>query len=84
MNSLTVNLSRITRYSIASTAQAAFVIGGQVNHPDESYVFSDVITKFENNKWSAFGNLQKGRFHHGSITYGSEIIVIGGLTSDEL
>ena len=82
MNSLTFNLSRITRYSIASTAQAAFVIGGRVNHPDESTVFSDVITKFENDKWSPFGNLQKRRFHHRSITYGSETIVIGGWTSD--
>ena len=81
---LTVNLSRITRYSIASTAEAAFLIGGRVDHPnDGSSTVSDAITKFENDKWSPFGNLQKRRFHHRSITYGSETIVIGGWTSDD-
>ena len=42
----------------------------------------DVIAKFENNNWSLYGNLQKARRGHGSITYGSHTIVIGGYTQD--
>ena len=44
--------------------------------------FLDVIAKFENNKWSLYGNLQKGRLGHGSITSGTQTIVIGGETND--
>ena len=42
----------------------------------------DVIAKFENNNWSLYGNLQKARWGHESITYGSQTIVIGGYTND--
>ena len=66
---------RITSYSVASTTEAAFVIGGH----DGSFN-TDVIAKFEYNNWSLYGNLQKTRRGHGSITYGSQTIVIGGYT----
>ena len=42
----------------------------------------DVIAKFENDEWSLLGNLRKGRPAHGSITYGTETLIIGGWTSD--
>ena len=42
--------------------------------------YLDVIAKFENNNWSLYGNLQKARSGHGSITYGTQTIVIGGWT----
>ena len=63
-------------YSVASTTEAAFVIGGY----ESSRL--DVIAKFENNNWSLHGNLQEARIYHGSITYGSQLIVIGGSTND--
>ena len=40
----------------------------------------DVIAKFENNNWSLYGNLQKPRDSHGSITSGTQTIVFGGYT----
>ena len=42
----------------------------------------DVIAKFENNNWSLHGNLQKARYGHGAITYGTQTIVIGGFVDD--
>ena len=67
-------------YSVASTNQAAFFIGG--THGDSH---SSVIAKYEENElsenpWSLYGNLKKPRSYHGSITSGSATIVIGGLT----
>ena len=42
----------------------------------------DIIAKFENNKWSRYGNLQTARETHRSITSGTQTIVIGGGTKD--
>ena len=72
---LTVYLRRIAYYSVASTSEAAFVIGGA-----GVASFSDVIAKFENDEWSLYGNLRKRRNGHGSITYGTQTMVIGGWT----
>ena len=76
---LTVYLRRISAYSVASTSEAAFVIGG-LDGSGSSTV--DVIAKFENDEWSLLGNLRNGRPAHGSITYGTETLIIGGWTSD--
>ena len=67
----------ISSYSVASTTKAAFVIGGfDVSIGGSSSL--DVIAKFENNKWSRYGNLQNSRYNHESITSGTQTIVIGG------
>ena len=63
------------RYSVSSTNQAAFFIGGYGSQ-------SSVIAKYENDNWSLHGNLKRRRNAHGSITYGTTIIVIGGGTDD--
>ena len=75
----TVYLRRIARYSVASTSEAAFVIGGHAGDQ-----ISDVIAKFENDKWSPYGNLRKCRYAHGSITFGTNTLVIGGKPDDWL
>ena len=61
---------------MASTTEAAFVIGGWKGS------YSDVITQFKNMQWSLYGNLQKRRYGHDSITFGSQTMVIGGWTDD--
>ena len=71
---VTVYLRKISLYSVASTSKAAFVIGG--------YPYSDVITKFANDEWSLYGNLQRRRDGHGSITSGTDTLIIGGNTID--
>jgi len=69
--------SRIFLYSVSSTNQAAFFIGGK----DGSSQLS-VIAKYENDEWSLHGNLKRRRDNHASITYGTTTIVIGGYTPD--
>ena len=75
--SLTVSLRQISHYSVASTSEAAFVVGGWLAGSD-----SDEIAKFQNNKWSSFGNLQRGRHGHRIITYVDDIMVFGGGAAD--
>ena len=70
-------LRRYYSYSVSSTNQAAFFIGGY----DGSSRLS-VIAKYENDEWSLHGNLKRRRSQHGSITYGTTTIVIGGYTDD--
>ena len=70
-------LRRYSHYSVSSTSQAAFFIGGWDGNSPLS-----VIAKYENDKWSLHGNLKRRRESHGSITYGTTTIVIGGWTYD--
>ena len=70
-------LRKIYGYSVSSTNQAAFFIGGWVESSRSS-----VIAKYENDEWSLYGNLKKPRMGHGSITYGTTTLVIGGSTDD--
>ena len=61
-------------YSVASTNEAAFVIGGSSSR--------DIIAQFKDNAWSLYGNLQKSRFNHASITSGDMTMIIGGYVSN--
>ena len=67
--------SKIYLYSVASTNDAAFVIGGVTGS------YSDVIAQFKDNAWSLYGNLQKPRNNHASITSGDMTMIIGGYAS---
>ena len=66
---------RFVYYSVASTNQTAFFIGGLTGSS-----YSSVIAKYANDNWSLHGRLQKRRLRHGSIISGTEILVIGGYT----
>ena len=61
-------------YSTASTSNAAYFIGGQYT--------KEVIAEFKNDSWRQLGTLTKGRSSHGSISFGTETMVIGGYPSD--
>ena len=74
----TFRRSRFMYYSVASTNQAAFFIGGYRAHATHS----SVIAKYENDEWSLHGNLKQRRWGHGSIISGAEILVFGGVTYD--
>ena len=76
---LNINFSSISYYSVASTKEAAFIIGG-FNSGDFTYY--DMIAQFKDNAWSLYGNLQRPRYGHGSITLGDKTMIIGGVTSD--
>ena len=78
-NWFTKDLSRIGFYSVTSTTDSAFVIGGYDGTSN-----LDIISKYKNGEWSLHGNLKRSRRNHGSITYETQIMVFGGTTSDGL
>ena len=45
--------------------------------------YSDVIAQFKNNAWSLYGNLQKPRSNHESISSGDLTMIIGGYAVNE-
>ena len=63
----------IYEYTTASTAEAAYIIGG-------GPLFMDTIAKYENDGWSKYGKLHRGRQAHGVIQVGATTFVIGGMT----
>ena len=69
----------IRSYSVASTTEAAFVIGGYDNTLLRPL---DIIAKFENAEWSIYGYLRQARNGLGSITFRTQTIIIGGESLD--
>ena len=64
----------MTHYSTTSTSKAAYLIGGAQT--------KELIAEFKNDSWRQLGNLTKGRYKHGSITLGTEAMIIGGENDD--
>ena len=64
----------ISSYSTVSTSEAAYIIGGHTT--------PDIIAEFKEESWRQVGTLAKGRFGHGTLLVGDEIMVIGGWSSD--
>ena len=71
---------RICRYSTISTADAAYIIGGQTTDY-LGVIYVSVVAEYKNDVWSKAGELLKGRYAHGSIVNGLETMVIGGYVS---
>ena len=71
---LIIIFSSIYSYSSASTAEAAYIIGG--------YYTRNIIAEFKDGTWRQSGTLAKGRYHHRSITLENDVMVIGGSSSD--
>ena len=65
----------IAYYAVASTDNAAFIIGGW----DTSRL--DIIAKFQDNQWTRYGSLKAGRSNHGTITSGDQTMIIGGYST---
>ena len=65
---------RITRYAVASTDNAAFIIGG-------TYSPTNIIAKFQDNQWTRYGSLKASRRLNGSIQSGDLTMIIGGDSS---
>ena len=70
-------LSKINSYSVASTDNAAFIIGGR----DVNNNAIDIIAKFQDNEWTRYGSLKAARFLHGSIKSADQTMIVGDYSS---
>ena len=64
------------QYSTASTPDAAYIIGGGPR-------WRQTITEFKYDQWKKVGELFHGRMNHGSITLGSQTLIIGGIVQSD-
>ena len=71
---LTWILSKISHYSVASTDDAAFFIGGYIS----SRNYQSAIGQFKDGQWHAFGNRHVLSYSQRSITQGSLTMILGG------
>ena len=68
-----IHFSYIAYYSTTQTVDAVYIIGGQNT--------KNVIAEFKNDQWNQLDDLNIGRGYHGSITIGTQTMIIGGDTS---
>ena len=65
--------SGISHYSTANTPDAAYIIGGVQT--------LNLVAEFRNDQWAKLDDLNKGRAGHGSITVGTQTMIVGGSRS---
>ena len=58
-------------YSATQTSDAVYIIGGAETN--------DIVAEFKNNQWRRLPNLNQRRDSHGSITFGGQTMIIGGI-----
>ena len=74
LSALNITLfSRISEYSTAHSPDAAYIIGGIYTQ--------NLVAEFKNDQWRQLDDLNKGRMRHGSITIGTQTMIVGGGTS---
>ena len=66
--------SYIAYYSTANTPDAAYIIGGMFT--------PNLVAEFRDDQWPQLDDLNKGRYRHGSITVGTQTMVVGGYSDD--
>ena len=66
------------KYAVVSTENAAFIIGGTNGVSSSPGYYGNIIAKFQDNQWTRYGSLQKGRYSPGAIISGDQIMIIGG------
>ena len=62
----------IYQYSTASTASAAYIIGGYYSGPQTT------IAEYKNGQWRKYGDLAVRRHFHSTLFHDGEHIIIGG------
>ena len=67
---------RIFGYSTVSRVSKIFLFGGCC---EENW---SLVSVFQNDEWSEIGSLDQGRINHMSIAYGTDVMIIGGISND--
>ena len=57
-----------------------FILGGCC---DENESPRKIVSIFENDEWRNFGELEQGRINFMTITYGTDVMIIGGTTQNK-
>ena len=69
--------TRIFGYSAVSRPSKVYLFGGCCEHHWR------MVSLFENDDWSPIGELREGRINHLAISYGTDVMIIGGISKDQ-
>ena len=67
---------RIYGYAVVSRPGKIFILGGCC---DDNWSF---VSLFQNDEWSQIGSLNQGRMNFMALTYGTDVMIIGGKSKD--
>ena len=56
-----------------------FLLGGCCDENDTW----KTVSVFENDEWKNFGELEQGRINSMTITYGTDVMIIGGIAENK-
>ena len=73
---LNENHEKIFGYSPVARTGKVFIMGGCCEHWSS-------VSIFENDAWSPYGSLQNGRMNFMTIIYGTDVMIIGGMTETQ-
>ena len=71
-------VKRIFGYAAVSRPGKVFLVGGYAYY-DDYYAMSEIIV-YKNDIWEPFGGLKHSRMNLMTITYGTDVMIIGGKT----
>ena len=77
-------LRRLFGYAVISRPGKVFILGGccATDRLVESDTDWSIVSLFQNDKWSKVAYLRQGRMNFMALTYGTDIMIIGGKSRD--
>lgn len=70
---------RLYGYAAIARPGQVYILGGCCDEDDPIW---STVSLFEKDQWRKIARLSQGRINHMSISYGTDIMVIGGATHD--
>ena len=75
-----MKLSKIRNLLPVARPGKVFILGGCC---DENETWK-TISIFEKDEWKIYGELKQGRINFMTITYGTDVMIIGGTTENQI
>ena len=84
-------VQRIFGYAAVSRPGKVFILGGSLHHkdydneglPSDGHTMSEIIL-YHNDIWEPLGELKHARSNFMTITYGTDVMIIGGKTYENI
>ena len=73
-------MSEIRNPFLVTRPGKVFILGGCC---DENESPRKIVSIFEKDQWRNFGELEQGRINFMTITYGTDVMIIGGATENK-
>ena len=76
-----VKVKRIFGYAVVSRPRKVFLLGGNI-YTDEEHFMKQILL-YQNHIWEPLGELKHARMNFMTITYGTDVMILGGKTYEK-